>query len=115
MYRHLIATGILVVLMAGCSQNALTPVPHTANFFHDRYHLEIETTDAFSLTTRQDHRKSGDQIVADVAEYRWGSNTLTIDRGVLTLNGRERASLVPGDRVLVKLNGEVYVNGQQRP
>jgi hypothetical protein len=113
MYRHFIATFILVVLTAGCRQQALTPVPRTLS--HDRYHLEIETTEAFNLSTHQDHRKAGAETVADVAEYQWGGNTLKIDRGALTLNGRDRGLLQPGDRVLVKLNGEVYVNGQQRP
>lgn len=115
MNRNIIASWMLVVLLGGCSQNALSPVPHTATFFHDRYYLEIETTDAFNLTTRQDHRKTSTEIIADAAEYIWGANTLTIDRGVLTFNGRDRGSVQPGDRVLVKLNGEVYVNGQPRP
>jgi hypothetical protein len=115
MYRLLPASSILVLFICGCNQQAQVPILHKHNLFHGRYLLEIETVGPLNVSSHMDHRKEGAETIADLSEYEWGGNKLKIDKGVLTFNGKERGTLQAGDRVFIDKNGELSVNGKQRP
>jgi hypothetical protein len=89
------------------------PVTHKADLFG--YFLEIETMGSYSISQRVDNRASGTETVVQLAEYEWGGNKLKIDKGMLTFNGKERGKLEQGDRVRVDKEGQLSVNGKERP
>lgn len=132
MQRRLLTFVFCLMISTGCNQQPQAnlpqvpanpvqvnpqqvPVTHKADLFGGRYFLEIETVGSSSLSHHVDHRGQGTEAVVQLAVYEWGGNKLKIDKGTLTFNGNESGLLQPGDRVRVDKNGDLSVNGKQRP
>lgn len=49
------------------------------------------------------------------AEYKWQGNTLRLDKGKLTFNGKDYSTLKEGDRFRVDKDGDLFINGKQQP
>jgi hypothetical protein len=105
---------LLAVGLAGCHRApARATGPHTHDLFEGKYFIEIDA-DGTSVG-RVHSRTEGAVRVVERAEFEWvGGNTLVIDKGELTMNGRNYGTLSPGDRVRVGRDGQLTVNGTPR-
>jgi hypothetical protein len=115
MKRLLAAACVLSVLLMGCSQQPQIPAIHKHDLFGGRYSVEIETVGSFIIASSIESREVGGEKVAELAELKWGNNKLKIDKGKLSFNDKDCGTLQPGDSVRVDKDGQMYVNGKQRP
>jgi hypothetical protein len=115
MIRHLLLSAIVAMLFAGCGGGSPTPPSYAKyDLGGGRYFIDCEDTGGGS-SLRFDSASEGDVVTKELYELSWGgSHQLRIEDGKLTVDGTERGTLQPGDRITIKANGEIFVNGGQR-
>jgi hypothetical protein len=104
----------LAAIMAGCKPEPPAPATHTSDLFGGRYFLEVETVGSSDFNSTINNQRSGNEPTVELAKFAWKGNTLTIDMGKLTFNGKSLGTLKEGDRVRVDRDGRLTVNGQKR-
>jgi hypothetical protein len=52
--------------------------------------------------------------VEEVLDYEIGPHRIKVVNGALTLDGKDRGKLEPGDKVRFTADGKLYVNGVER-
>ncbi|HVK15930.1 MAG TPA: hypothetical protein VM533_03215 [Fimbriiglobus sp.] len=76
--------------------------------------MECEDTGGWSsLSFRSAGEGKG--VTGEVCDFAWGgSRRLRIEDGKLTVEGADRGTLQPGDRITITADGQVLVNGSSR-
>ena len=92
----IVLVGCLMMAIS-CSHSKTTSVPPKAS-----YSYEVRGEGSASAGMGQ------------TANTESGKNRLEIKNGQLTVNGDSYGSLANGDKVLVELDGRVFVNGEAR-
>lgn len=104
----------LCFLATGCGQS--TPPPSYAKYDlgGGRYFVEIENTEGGASLKFNSHGE-GAVVTEESYDFSWGkSHHLRIDNGKLTIDGADGGLLQPGDKIVVNLLGETFVNGTKR-
>jgi hypothetical protein len=79
-----------------------------------RYIIELQGASGGSEMKIYSHSK-GKAVTEERHELTWGPNgSLKIDNGRLTLNGKPHGALEPGDKIYIRSDGSVLVNGAER-
>ncbi|MFN0127154.1 MAG: hypothetical protein ACKV19_10780 [Verrucomicrobiales bacterium] len=80
-----------------------------------RYVIELQSPPGGSELKMYSHSQ-GKTVTAEHYELTWGTNqSLKIDNGQLTVNGRPSGTLERGDKIYIRSDGAVLVNGVERP
>lgn len=115
MMHRALAFFIVCVLFAGCdvgSPPARTYARH--DLAGGRYFLDCEDTgggSSLKFTSTSD----GMVVTKELYEFSWGdTHRLRIEDGKLTVDGADRGSLAPGDRITITASGDLLVNGSLR-
>lgn len=115
MIRQLLIYSVVCLLCAGCGGGS-SSAPSYAKFdlAGGRYFIDCEDTgDGSSLNFES--TSEGMVVTKELYEFTWGgTHQLRIEDGRLTVDGNERGTLEPGDRITIKASGDLLVNGTQR-
>jgi hypothetical protein len=114
MYRTIVAVAFLSWLLTGCNREPPVPATHSYDLFGGRFFVDIETVGSFSISNNVKNGEQGGEKW-ELAEYKWGENTLRLDMGKLTFNGKDYGTLKQGDRVRVDKDNRLYINGAPQP
>lgn len=102
---------VAVVLSSfGCSKAAVEQV---ATYEACGYHIELRSADYRDRSIESRCTGSGDARTDDVT-VKLDARTLRIVNGALSLDGRERGTVEPGDKILLHGDGTLTVNGAAR-
>jgi hypothetical protein len=105
-------------LFAGCGGGS-APSPSPRTFAkHDlaggRYFIDCEDTGGGS-SLKFKSTGEGMVVTKELFEFSWGgTHQLVIEDGKLTVDGKDRGPLQPGDRITIKESGDLLVNGSNR-
>lgn len=80
-----------------------------------RYYLDVPDTGGGS-SLRCNSQGEGTKVVSERYDFSWarGARALSIVDGKLSVDGSDRGTLQPGDRITVTPAGDVLVNGKKR-
>lgn len=81
----------------------------------DKYQFEAEHPNGANVVSSASVSKDGAGNVEEKFEHRVGNVHLTLLNGRLTLNGADRGTVSPGDRIRLTADGRLLVNDQERP
>lgn len=115
MIRHVFFYSVVCLLFAGCGGGS---PPSRSYAKHDlaggRYFIDCEDTgDGSSLSFNS--TSEGTVVTKELYEFSWGgTHQLRVEDGKLTIDGTDRGTLEPGDRITIKASGDVLVNGGKR-
>jgi len=118
MTRRAVVFTVLCFLSVGCGRVTPPAAPPRTFAKHDlnggRYVIECEDTGGgSSLSFRS--ASDGKGVTGEVYDFAWGgSRRLRIEDGKLTVDGADRGTLQPGDRITITVDGQVLVNGSNR-
>jgi hypothetical protein len=102
-------------LVGGCGGGSPSPRSYAKyDLAGGRYFLDCEDTgDGSSLKFQS--TSEGTVVTKELYEFSWGGrHQLRIEDGKLTVDGTERGTLQPGDRITIKASGDLLVNGSKR-
>jgi hypothetical protein len=115
MIRHVFVSSMICVLLAGCGSGS-APTRSYAKYelSGGRYFIDCEDTgDGSSLSFNS--TSDGTVVTRELYEFSWGGkHQLRIEDGKLTVDGTDRGTLQPGDRITIKASGDLLVNGTMR-
>jgi hypothetical protein len=106
--RTLASCLFALLLIAGCRPGATNT--STGVYADGRYTIEVEGNHSINSHTTDD----GAGNVEELVELTCGATAMKIVNGKLTVNGADRGTLQPKDRIRVTSDGKVYVNGVER-
>lgn len=107
---------VLLLLLVGCgpssSPQQSTFVKHTVG--GNRYFIEVENTNGGSSLSFNS-KSSGTKVDEEHYELTWGLNkSLKIDNGQLQVNGTNYGEVKQGDKIVVKEDGKLLINGAEK-
>ena len=105
----------LLLLLAGCAPNASAPSSYAKyTIGGDRYFLEVEKTEGGSSLTFNS-KSSGTKVDEEHYDLSWGKDkSLKIDNGQLQVNGINYGAIDPGAKIVIKADGKLLINGEER-
>ncbi len=113
-HRHWILFGLL--LIAACSPPPAAAEIQTERreFFDGRYIVILQTLGKANTAFDSNSQSSGNTIEREWVQIRWNvnnqaENTLVIDKGELTVNGKSHGAVTPGSEIKVDPEGKVTV------
>ena len=102
------------LLFAGCGGGSPLPRPAKYELAGGRYFIDCEDTGRSSSLTFNSSSE-GKVITRELYEFSWDStHQLRIEDGKLTVDGTERGTLEPGDRITIRASSDIFVNGSKR-
>jgi hypothetical protein len=115
MIRRVLAYSVICFLLVGCGRGSPPPHAFAKHALNEgRYFLDCEDTGGgSSLSFRS--TTEGQVVKEELYDFAWGgTHQLRIEDGNLIVDGTERGTLQPGDRLTITAAGEVLVNGRKR-
>jgi hypothetical protein len=115
MIRDVLFSFVVCLLFVGCGGGSSSSGSYAKyDLAGGRYFIDCEDTgDGSSLSFKSTNE--GEVVTRELYEFSWGgTHQLRIEDGKLTIDGKSRGTLQPGDRITIKASGDILVNGGQR-
>ena len=113
MFRTIAICVFLALLVTGCNQSPPSSFAKY-NLHGGRYSVEIENTGG-GTSLKFSSSSEGMIVTEELYELSWGnSHRLEIDNGKLTVDAVDLGELKPGDQIVVKSSGEIFINGTKQ-
>ena len=115
MIHRVLACFVFCVLFAGCGVGSPSAGTYAKyDLAGGRYFLDCEDTGGGS-SLKFASTSEGMVVTKELYVFSWGdTHQLRIEDGKLTVDGADRGTLQPGDRITIRASGELLVNGSQR-